>query len=173
MARSLVEACAGSHGKGRRKNSMRPLARLNLIPNLLSSQKKHLNDDWVRVSCPPECYYKAKRKLSLISGYVLPCLHSPPYLFWGKIGTQSHSAKFLNWGDHVNSVPDVAVTPRQYVAGTHLYTLVREEKESGVKFLSKETTRRARLEPQTSRSGVRGVNHWATHASKPWLRSPN
>ena len=23
-------------------------------------------------------------------------------------GTQSHSAKFLNWGDHVNSVPDLA-----------------------------------------------------------------
>ena len=26
-------------------------------------------------------------------------------------GTQSHSAKFLNWGDHVNSVPDLAATP--------------------------------------------------------------
>ena len=26
-------------------------------------------------------------------------------------GTQSHSAKFLNWGDHVNSVPDLAVSP--------------------------------------------------------------
>ena len=38
---------------------------------------------------------------------VLPCLHSPPCL----IGTQSHSAKFLNWGDHVNSVPDVAASP--------------------------------------------------------------
>ena len=25
-------------------------------------------------------------------------------------GTQSHSAKFLNWGDHVNSVPDLAVS---------------------------------------------------------------
>ena len=25
--------------------------------------------------------------------------------------TQSHSAKFLNWGDHVNSVPDLAVNP--------------------------------------------------------------
>ena len=42
---------------------------------------------------------------------VLPCLHSPPYLFWGKIGTQSHSAKFLNWGNHVNSVPDLAASP--------------------------------------------------------------
>ena len=31
--------------------------------------------------------------------------------------------------------------------------------------MSKETTRRARLEPRTSRSGVRGVNHSATHAS--------
>ena len=32
----------------------------------------------------------------------------------GKIGTQSHSAKFLNWddwGDHVNSVPDLAARP--------------------------------------------------------------
>ena len=26
-------------------------------------------------------------------------------------GTQSHSAKFLNWGDHVNAVPDLAVSP--------------------------------------------------------------
>ena len=53
---------AGSHGKGKRKNSgaifpsslpMRPRARLNLIPNFLSSpQKKHLNSDWVRVWFP-------------------------------------------------------------------------------------------------------------------------
>ena len=26
-------------------------------------------------------------------------------------GTQSHSAKFLNWGDHVNSFPDLAASP--------------------------------------------------------------
>ena len=26
-------------------------------------------------------------------------------------GTQSHSAKFLNWGDHVNSVPDLDASP--------------------------------------------------------------
>ena len=26
-------------------------------------------------------------------------------------GTQSHSAKFLNWGDHVISVPDLAASP--------------------------------------------------------------
>ena len=26
-------------------------------------------------------------------------------------GTQSHSAKFLNWGDHVNSVQDLAASP--------------------------------------------------------------
>ena len=26
-------------------------------------------------------------------------------------GTQSHLAKFLNWGDHVNSVPDLAGSP--------------------------------------------------------------
>ena len=26
-------------------------------------------------------------------------------------GTQSHSAKFLNWGDHVNLVPDLAASP--------------------------------------------------------------
>ena len=42
---------------------------------------------------------------------VLSCLHSPPCLFWRKIGTQSHSAKFLNWSDHVNSVPDLAASP--------------------------------------------------------------
>ena len=26
-------------------------------------------------------------------------------------GTQSHSAQFLNWGDHINSVPDLAASP--------------------------------------------------------------
>ena len=26
-------------------------------------------------------------------------------------GTQSHSVKFLNWGDPVNSVPDLAASP--------------------------------------------------------------
>jgi len=28
-----------------------------------------------------------------------------------KISTQSYSAKFLYWGDHVNSVPDLAASP--------------------------------------------------------------
>ena len=43
-----------------------------------------------------------------------PCLHSPPYLLIFALkenGTQSHSAKFLNWGDHVNSVPDLDASP--------------------------------------------------------------
>ena len=31
-------------------------------------------------------------------------------------GTQSHSAKFLNWGDHINSVPDLAASPPCEVA---------------------------------------------------------
>ena len=51
---------------------------------------------------------KLKTEQKLI---VLPCLHSPPYLFSRKICTQSHSAEFLNWGDHVNSVPDLAASP--------------------------------------------------------------
>ena len=59
------------------------------------------------------------------------------------------------------------VTPQQYAAGTHLYTWVKRDKvasKPGI-FLSKETTRRVRLEPWTSRSGVRGVNRTITHAS--------
>ena len=51
---------------------------------------------------------KLKTEQNLI---VLPCLHSPPYLFSRKICTQSHSAEFLNWGDHVNLVPDLAASP--------------------------------------------------------------
>lgn len=39
------------------------------------------------------------------------------------------------------------------------------QRQSGVKFLCKETTRSARLEPQTSRSGFRGVKCSATHTS--------
>ena len=42
------------------------------------------------------------------------------------------------------------------VAGAHLYTWVKGDE---VEF--KEITRRARLEPQISRSGVRGVNRSA------------
>ena len=35
-------------------------------------------------------------------------------------GTQSHSAKFLNWGDHVNSVPDLAAAlPGEVYFGYH------------------------------------------------------
>ena len=59
------------------------------------------------------------------------------------------------------------VTPQQYAAGTHLYTWVKRDKvasKPGI-FLSKETTQRVRLEPWTSRSGVRGVNRTITHAS--------
>ena len=41
--------------------------------------------------------------------------------------------------------------PQQYDAGTHLYTWVKRDKVE-YSSLSKETTRRARLEPQTSRS---------------------
>ena len=61
------------------------------------------------------------------------------------------------------------VSPKQYVTGTHLYTWMKRDKVSKVP-LFKETTRRSRLEPRTSRSGVRGVNHSATHASKERLR---
>ena len=37
--------------------------------------------------------------------------------------------------------------------------------------MSKETARQARLEPRTSRSRVRGVNHSATHASTKTSRN--
>ena len=59
------------------------------------------------------------------------------------------------------------VTPQQYVGGSHLYTWVKRDKgkESS---LSKETTRRPRLEPQISR--FRGVNHSATHASTEFVK---
>ena len=44
------------------------------------------------------------------------------------------------------------VTPQQYVAGTHLYSLVKRDKVDC--SLSKEATLQVRLEPQISRSGV-------------------
>ena len=58
------------------------------------------------------------------------------------------------------------VTPQQYVTSTHLYTWA-EERHSGVKFLVylREQRDRQRLNPQTSRSGVRVVNHLATDIS--------
>ena len=42
-------------------------------------------------------------------------------------GTQSHSAKFLNWGDHVNSVPDLDASspppPLGYVISIFQFSL--------------------------------------------------
>ena len=55
---------------------------------------------------------KLKTEQKLI---VLSCLHPPPYFFWKKICTQSHSTNLVNWRDHVISIPDVAArnpTPR-------------------------------------------------------------
>ena len=52
------------------------------------------------------------------------------------------------------------VTPQQYVAGTHLFTHLGEERvDSEVPFLRKQRDGRG-LNP-----GVRGVNRSATHAS--------
>ena len=48
---------------------------------------------------------------------VLPRLYSPPYLFWRKMVLSLTRPDFLtganivNWGDHVNSVPDLAASP--------------------------------------------------------------
>ena len=69
-------------------------------PNI--SWKKFMKTFW----CLDAVKRKTEQKL-----ITFPCPHSPPYLFWREIGTQSHSAKFLNWGDHVNSVPDLAASP--------------------------------------------------------------
>ena len=59
----------------------------------------------------------------------LPCLDSLPYLFWRKVGTQSYSAKFLNWGNHVNSVPVLATSPPtwgiHFLIQVHNYTKVK------------------------------------------------
>ena len=43
-------------------------------------------------------------------------------------GTQSHSAKFLNWGDHVNSVPDLAASPPWEWQHTSLYLYSKIDK---------------------------------------------
>ena len=64
---------------------------------------------------------KLKTKQKLI---FLPCLYSPPYLFWRKVGTQSHSTKFLNWGDHINSVPDLSVSPTPLTRGIYFLIYV-------------------------------------------------
>ena len=56
---------------------------------------------------------KTEQKLSKnSSSFNLPQVCNLRHIcFEGKIGTQSHSVKFLNWGDHVNSVPDLAASP--------------------------------------------------------------
>ena len=49
-------------------------------------------------------------------------------LFSTKICTQSHSAEFLNWGDHVNSVPDLAA--RRFIEHSIIYTRCRIPREN-------------------------------------------
>ena len=39
-------------------------------------------------------------------------------------GTQSHSARFLNWGDHVNSVPDLAASPPWFLLNKQSITAI-------------------------------------------------
>ena len=67
-----------------------------------SIKKVHRNLSWYLSAG------KLKTEQKLIA---LPCLHSPPYLFSRKVCTPSHSTEFLNWGDHVNSVPDLTASP--------------------------------------------------------------
>ena len=52
---------------------------------------------------------KLKTEQKLI---VLPCLHSPPYLFSRKICTQSHSAEFLKWGEKLGRSCKLCSRPR-------------------------------------------------------------
>ena len=60
------------------------------------------------------------------------------------------------------------VTRQKKDVGTHLFTWVKREKEEWISLSNKETTRRARLLPQTSKSGFRGSNLSATHSWANW-----
>ena len=66
------------------------------------------------------------------------------------------SCKGVPPGLGVLLLPPVKVPPQRYVAGTLLYTWVKRDKVE-LSFLFKETLQRARLEPWSSRSRVRGV----------------
>ena len=50
-------------------------------------------------------------ELGLIRLILLPRHRRVCRVCLNKISTQSYSAKLLYWGDHVNSVPDLAASP--------------------------------------------------------------
>ena len=75
---------------------------------------------------------KLKTEQKLI---VLSCLHPPSYLFRKKIGTQSHSTNFVNWRDHVNSIPDnPQPPPPRHSSGAFANVLIRELPNHGANF---------------------------------------
>ena len=79
---------------------------------------------------------KLKTEQKLI---VLSCLHPPSYLFRKKIGTQSHSTNFVNWRDHVNSIPDnppppPPPPPPRHSSGAFANVLIRELPNHGANF---------------------------------------
>ena len=69
------------------KNSIK-----NVLENLFFMFGRGKTKNWAKTHCPSKSAFSAI--------FVLK-----------ENATQSHSAKFLNWGDHVNSVPDLAVNP--------------------------------------------------------------
>ena len=81
---------------------------------------------------------KLKTEQKLI---VLSCVHPPSYLFWKKLGTQSHSTNFVNWRDHVNSIPDNPQPPprpppfpHRHSSGAFGNVLIRELPNHGANF---------------------------------------
>ena len=91
--------------------------------------------------------------------------------------TQSHSARFLNWGDHVNSVPDLAACPRCF--GKHvkffrfshqLYYMVRTSSE---KQISRTFQGFFKDKLQFSRTTIYSINrHYLTLFWTPyWLKN--
>ena len=64
------------------------------------------------------------------------------------------------------------VTHQQYVAVAHLYTGLKRDKVDSDVQLSKETTRRARLEPQSSQPRPQGAFPWLWRwgGKRPWNR---
>ena len=93
-----------------------------------------------------------------------------------KVGQGVHRPPSLDWCRSIAGLPPPTMSP------VPIYTPGWRETKWNKGSLSKKTTRRAMLEPRTSRSGVQGVNRYTTHASmhipdrgKPYqrLKRPN
>ena len=96
---------------------------------------------------------------------------------WNKISTQSYSANFLYWGDHVNSVPDLAASPPWGQCTFDLWTMKGTKKEISDMFWSSLSSLHFNPPPSAHHKHTHileqeVLDHMNSHSQSPLLPSP-